>query len=453
VNSDASSNSLSRLGGSEWDLLRNTLAEPEQELIAVEVESAAQAQDVVDAIGQLWPERSVRTVHFRPAEEQAGEMVERLQTQSEEDSAVQDPLLLAIAERGEAGSEIDFWKGLNLSRELLAALPGQVVLILLPDSYKAFTKHADHLKRWVTKKIRLRFDAQGDDSATVSGTLPVSYGLMEPQRARKLLHALERQLAKASSQGKTGAQLVNPFYVRMFAAAVSIGDLQRAANILSKIELGGGAKDDDDFLTLKVEYAIKCHDLELANRLANELLQRSELDERRSANIYHQLGMVAQKRRDFEQAENWHLKSLAIDEKQGNEHGVATSYFQLGRIAEERRDFEQAEKWYLKSLAIKEKQGNEHGAAISYHQLGIIAEEGDDFEIAGSRFLSAVQNLAKTGDPRRASIARRSLGRLIARSPDRLAKELEQQARESLSENEFSKLDTLLTEMRDSEVG
>ena len=152
----------------------------------------------------------------------------------------------------------------------------------------------------------------------------------------------------------------------------------------------------------------------------------------------------------------WYRKSLAISEKQGNEHGAAITYHQLGRIAQERarlrrrrvlvpqvprhqgeagrrarrrapitngedrqeqRDFDAAETWYRKSLAIKEKQGNEHGGehlsptgedrpgaarprrrralvpqvprhlgeagqrarrASTYHQLGRIAEDRED---------------------------------------------------------------------------
>ena len=67
---------------------------------------------------------------------------------------------------------------------------------------------------------------------------------------------------------------------------------------------------------------------------------------------YHQLGMIAQEQRDFAGAEQWYRKSLAIEEKQGNEHGAAITYHQLGRIAQEQRDFAGAEQWYRKALAI-----------------------------------------------------------------------------------------------------
>jgi Tfp pilus assembly protein PilF len=57
----------------------------------------------------------------------------------------------------------------------------------------------------------------------------------------------------------------------------------------------------------------------------------------------------------------------------GEAEREAAAYHQLGMIAQERRDFASAEQWYRKSLTIEEKQGNEHGAALSYHQLGTIA--------------------------------------------------------------------------------
>jgi len=114
--------------------------------------------------------------------------------------------------------------------------------------------------------------------------------------------------------------------------------------------------------------------------------------------------MIAQKQRDFVAAEKWYRKSLAIKEKQGNEHGAATSYHQLGMIAQEQRDFAAAEKWYRKSLAIEEKQGNEHGAAISYGQLGIMAVQQEQYEQAGEWYIKAHQ-VFRRSDPHFAKLS------------------------------------------------
>ena len=55
-------------------------------------------------------------------------------------------------------------------------------------------------------------------------------------------------------------------------------------------------------------------------------------------------------------AERWYLKSLAIEEKQGNEHGAASTYHQLGMIAQEQRDFEDGR-------ALVSQVARDHGGA------------------------------------------------------------------------------------------
>ena len=78
------------------------------------------------------------------------------------------------------------------------------------------------------------------------------------------------------------------------------------------------------------------------------------------------------------------MKALKLFEKLSDDHNMATTYHQLGRIAEERRDFDTAEKWYKKSLEIEVRQGNEHGAAQTYLVLGVMyKEKGSLIESSG----------------------------------------------------------------------
>ena len=73
------------------------------------------------------------------------------------------------------------------------------------------------------------------------------------------------------------------------------------------------------------------------------------------ASSYHQLGIVAQERRNFKEAEKWYLKSLEVKERLGDEYHAAPTYHQLGIAAQDQRDFETAEEWYLKALDIFER--------------------------------------------------------------------------------------------------
>ena len=128
-------------------------------------------------------------------------------------------------------------------------------------------------------------------------------------------------------------------------------------------------------------YAVNQRDFAQAEQWYRKSLAISEKqgNEHLAAMTYYQLGSIAEEQRDFAQAEQWYRKSLAISEQQSDEHGAARTYHQLGIIAQEQRDLAQAEQWYRKSLAISEQQSDEYLAASTYHQLGMIAQEQRDF--------------------------------------------------------------------------
>ncbi|PKV86344.1 tetratricopeptide repeat protein [Streptomyces sp. TLI_146] len=92
------------------------------------------------------------------------------------------------------------------------------------------------------------------------------------------------------------------------------------------------------------------------------------------ASVYHQIGMVAQHRGRLTEAEEWYLKSLAIEELIDNQDGMASSYHQLGIVSQLRGRMTEAEEWYHKSLAIAEALSNRHAIMRSYHSLGMIAQ-------------------------------------------------------------------------------
>ncbi|MER5506149.1 tetratricopeptide repeat protein, partial [Streptomyces sp. NPDC002766] len=103
---------------------------------------------------------------------------------------------------------------------------------------------------------------------------------------------------------------------------------------------------------------------------------KEELGDRSGiAGSYHQLGIIAQLRGDYQQAEDHYRASLAIKEELGDRSGIASSYHQLGTIAQERGDYQQAEERYRVSLTIAEELGNRAGIASSYGQLGVLRTE------------------------------------------------------------------------------
>ncbi|GAA4308014.1 hypothetical protein GCM10023086_26750 [Streptomyces venetus] len=101
-----------------------------------------------------------------------------------------------------------------------------------------------------------------------------------------------------------------------------------------------------------------------------------------AASYIHQLGIIAQERGDYQQAEEHYRASLTISEELGDRSGIADSYHQFGIIAQERGDYQQAEGHYRASLTISEELGDRSGIATSYHQLGIIAQLRGDYQQA-----------------------------------------------------------------------
>jgi tetratricopeptide (TPR) repeat protein len=94
-----------------------------------------------------------------------------------------------------------------------------------------------------------------------------------------------------------------------------------------------------------------------------------------AAASYHNLGNVAYRQSDYDQAVHYYRRALAIDEELGNRNGVAVSHHQLGVIAQARGDYTEAENHYERALEIHQELGNQEGAANTLSQIGTLLTE------------------------------------------------------------------------------
>ena len=147
-----------------------------------------------------------------------------------------------------------------------------------------------------------------------------------------------------------------------------------------------------------------------------------------AASAYHQLGIVAELRGRWDEAEQWYRKSLTIEEELGNRSGAASSYHQLGIVAQERGRWDEAEQWYRKSLTISEELGNRSGAASSYHQLGRVAQERGRWDEAEQWYRKSLTISEELGNRPGAALTHAQLG-LLARDRGNLPLALEQAVR------------------------
>jgi tetratricopeptide (TPR) repeat protein len=85
--------------------------------------------------------------------------------------------------------------------------------------------------------------------------------------------------------------------------------------------------------------------------LANQSFSEAERRQG-SASILHQLGMVAQEQRQWEQAEQYYQQALEIKKEFNARYEQAGTLHQLGRVAQEQRQWEQAREAFLQALEI-----------------------------------------------------------------------------------------------------
>ncbi len=453
-----------------WARLRNAVSEPVRELIAVEIDTQARAREVIArliALGTGPPQlRPHVVIEFCPVRDEPAELLARALAAAADWRSEQG--LLFLLDTGEPPPAEDgprpvaFWRGMNLLREQWDALDCQTLFLLLPSNYRLLSSAADHLKRWMPLKVHLL----GGGSRFESDSPRAPVDIAEAGAARERLETLEAQLRQAIQRGEPSGTFVRRYYLPMFAAAVALGDYDRARHLRKKLERVEVAEADlGGWFNVSFNYELGQYRLAEAQAVAERHLrwaqerslplqqsialvnlgsaalerrdfaaaeswyrkalaiEENQGNEHDAAITYHQLGLVAQERRDFAAAEAWYRKSLAIDEKQGNEDGAAISYHQLGRIAQERRDFAAAEAWYSKSLAIKEKQGDEHGATTTYHQLGRIAQERRDFAAAEAWYRKSLAIKEKQGHEHGAAMDYHQLGRVAQERGDFAAAE------------------------------
>jgi tetratricopeptide (TPR) repeat protein len=96
----------------------------------------------------------------------------------------------------------------------------------------------------------------------------------------------------------------------------------------------------------------------------------------------------------------------------------ASIYHQLGMVAEEERQWEQAEQYYRQALQIYIEYNDRYQQALTYYQLGIVAEEQRQWEQAREYFLQALEIFVEYKDTYRGGVVLRSLARLWKASGD-----------------------------------
>ncbi|TEU16717.1 MAG: tetratricopeptide repeat protein, partial [Anaerolineales bacterium] len=101
-----------------------------------------------------------------------------------------------------------------------------------------------------------------------------------------------------------------------------------------------------------------------------EGLWKEELPPSLEGTLANDLGSLYQDKGEWERAIEYYERSLAIDEKVGDEHGMSPTLNNLGSVYRDKGEWERAIEYYERSLAIDEKVGDEHGMSPTLNNLG-----------------------------------------------------------------------------------
>ena len=164
--------------------------------------------------------------------------------------------------------------------------------------------------------------------------------------------------------------------------------------------------------------ALAASDLEGARAIHQEILDELTSLNDSSVNdkiavAYHNLGVVAQEQRRFDEATAFYNKALQIYEDAGDFYKAASDYHQLGRVAQHQRRFDEATAFYNKALQIKEDAGDFYNAASEYHHLGMVAQEQRRFDEATAFYNKAFEIVEQFQDWRKVSSTLSQWGNLL----------------------------------------
>ena len=144
-------------------------------------------------------------------------------------------------------------------------------------------------------------------------------------------------------------------------------------------------------------------DLETASEVYQEI--RDELTafnnpsiNRKIAELYHNLGCIAQEKRQFEEAKVHYKQALQISQDAEDDGKAAATYHHLGIVAQEEDQLEEAKAYYQQALQIFERVKDKHSAAGQYHELGAIAHRQGQLEEAKAYYQQALQIYKNAGD-------------------------------------------------------
>ena len=130
----------------------------------------------------------------------------------------------------------------------------------------------------------------------------------------------------------------------------------------------------------------------------------------RAAAVYHQMGEVALRRWQLDEAEEWYAKSLAIIEEGEDRAPVADDYYGMGLVRQYQRRYTEARDWFSKSLDIHQRLEDVEEMVKDYRSLGLCAQFRFEYQEAESWYHRAREILEEARDEETSVLIYHALG-------------------------------------------
>lgn len=103
---------------------------------------------------------------------------------------------------------------------------------------------------------------------------------------------------------------------------------------------------------------------------------------RKLAYSCNNIGIFYEENGAFSIALQYHLKSLEIQKRIGNQVGIGNSYNNLGILYNDSQDYEKADEYYQKALEIRKEINDSSGLGSVLNNIGLIYQKAEKWDLA-----------------------------------------------------------------------
>ena len=126
--------------------------------------------------------------------------------------------------------------------------------------------------------------------------------------------------------------------------------------------------------------------------------------------VYHQIGMVYQEQRQWQQALEAYQCALALKEQYGQQHEMGGTYHQIGMVYQEQQQWREALAAYQRALKLQEQHGQQQTLGNTYHQIGMVHQYQQQWQQALAAYQHALELKEQHGQQHQLGITHHQIG-------------------------------------------